>query len=151
VNCPYCSHTSTRVLDSRDAGGSIRRRRACEDCGKRFTTHERLEQSFLPQVVKKDGTRQTFDPEKLRFGFALACRKRPVSTEALELAAEQVVQKVLAESDREVHSTRLGELVLEALLELDRVAYLRFASVYQELASPEEFLEILNPLIGDRK
>jgi transcriptional repressor NrdR len=105
----------------------------------------------LPQVVKKDGTRQPFDREKLRFGFALACRKRPVSTEDLELAAENVVQKVVAESDREVHTTRLGELVLEALLELDRVAYLRFASVYQELATPEEFLEILNPLIGDQK
>ncbi len=150
MNCPYCHHPSTRVLDSRDAGGFIRRRRACEECERRFTTHERLEQR-LPQVVKKDGTRQPFDREKLRFGFALACRKRPVSTEDLELAAERVVQRVVAESDREVNTTRLGELVLEALLDLDRVAYLRFASVYQELATPEAFLEILNPLIGDRK
>ena len=150
MNCPYCNHDSTRVLDSRDAGNSIRRRRVCESCEKRFTTHERLEQR-LPQVVKKDGTRQAFDREKLRFGFMLACRKRPVETDALESAADRLVQKVVSESDREVSSERLGDLVLEALLDLDRVAYLRFASVYQELASPEEFLEILNPLIGDRK
>lgn len=150
MNCPFCSHDSTRVLDSRDAGSSIRRRRVCESCGKRFTTHERLEQR-LPQVVKKDGNRQAFDREKLRFGLLLACRKRPVETDALELAADKLVQKVISESDREVSSERLGDLVLEALLELDRVAYLRFASVYLELASPEEFLEILNPLIGDRK
>jgi len=135
------------VVDSRLAGDAIRRRRACDGCGRRFTTHERIERR-MPAVVKKSGAREAFNRDKVYAGLALACRKRPVPERALEAAADDVERRVLATGEREVKARQVGALVLDALLGLDRVAYLRFASVYQEFASPEEFLDILQPLLG---
>ncbi len=144
--CPFCSHTSSKVIDSRDTGPSIRRRRECEGCGERYSTQETIERK-LPQVVKKDGERQAFDEQKLLKGLYLACRKRPVTRTRIEGAVENIVQELSGRPGKEIDSTAVGALVLSELLELDRVAYLRFASVYQELASPEEFLELLQPLL----
>ena len=136
------------MVDSRVAGDSIRRRRECEQCGRRFTTHERVEWR-MPQVIKKSGAREPFDRAKLLGGFRLACRKRPVSPDSIEAAADSIEARVRGGGEREIRSVRIGELVLAHLLAMDRVAYLRFASVYQEFATPEEFLELLNPLLGD--
>ena len=146
MNCPFCQHLVSRVVDSRVAGDAIRRRRACDGCGRRFTTHERIERR-MPVVVKKSGAREAFERDKVYAGLSLACRKRPVPERALEVAADSVEHQVLALGEREVPARQVGALVLEELLSLDRVAYLRFASVYQEFASPEEFLEILQPLL----
>ncbi|MCB9741279.1 MAG: transcriptional repressor NrdR [Alphaproteobacteria bacterium] len=146
--CPYCEHDGSKVVDSRTLGESIRRRRECEGCARRFTTHERIERR-LPAVVKKSGVREAFDRDKLRQGLDVACRKRAVSSERLDQAAALIERRVLHEAEKgEIASVRLGALVLEELLLIDRVAYLRFASVYQELASPEQFLELLQPLLG---
>ncbi|MEC7239993.1 MAG: transcriptional regulator NrdR [Myxococcota bacterium] len=148
MNCPFCKHTSTRVLDSRDAGNSIRRRRVCDACGRRFTTHERVE-FRMPQVVKKDGQRVPFSREKVRSGFDLACRKRPVTVVAVEAAVDRLIQRVQALGEREIASRAVGRMVLDELRDLDNVAYLRFASVYQETASLEDFMKLLKPLIGE--
>ena len=145
--CPACQHAESKVIDSRDLGDTIRRRRECESCGRRFTTHERLELR-MPQVVKKTGVREAFDEDKVRAGLRVACRKRPVAQEEVEAALARIERRVFAEGDKgEISSRRIGELALEELLALDRIAYLRFASVYQELASPEAFLALLQPLL----
>ena len=148
MNCPYCQHPINRVLDSRDAGNSIRRRRVCDACGKRFTTHERIE-FRMPQVVKKDGKRVPFSREKVLSGLELACRKRPVTPVALEAAVDRIVHKVQSSGEREIPSRDVGRMVLDELRHLDNVAYLRFASVYQETASLEDFMRLLKPLIGE--
>ena len=148
MNCPFCKHSNTRVLDSRDAGNSIRRRRECDSCGRRFTTHERVE-FRMPQVVKKDGQRVPFSREKVRSGFELACRKRPVTVVAIEAALDRLIQRVQALGEREIASRAVGRMVLDELRDLDNVAYLRFASVYQETASLEDFMKLLKPLIGE--
>jgi transcriptional repressor NrdR len=144
--CPDCQHTETKVLDSRASGGGIRRRRQCLRCERRFTTHERIERK-LPLVVKKDGTRAPFDQDKLMAGFRLACRKRPVSAAALEAACAEVEANAMTHANAgEVHSADLGKLVLAKLHKLDTVAYVRFASVYMEVDSADDFLEILRPI-----
>lgn len=148
MNCPFCKHSSSRVLDSRDAGGSIRRRRICDDCERRFTTHERIE-FRMPQVVKKDGQRVPFNREKILSGFEVALRKRPVTPVAIEASVDRIVQRVQSLGEREIHSRELGKFVLDELRGLDNVAYLRFASVYQETASLEDFMRLLKPLIGE--
>lgn len=149
--CPRCRFVGSRVVDSRDMGGFIRRRRECERCGERFSTSERVELR-MPQVVKKSGVREAFDHDKLRGSLQVACRKRPVSGEALEECINRIEQKVREDAERgEIASQRVGALVLDELLALDRVAYLRFASVYQELASPEAFLVLLRPLLGEAR
>ena len=145
--CPFCQHPQSKVVDSRVTGDAIRRRRECEGCEKRYTTHERVEWR-MPQVVKKSGGRQAFDRAKVRGGFQLACRKRPVSPDAIELAIDAIEARVRRSAEREIPSITIGAMVLEELLKLDRVAYLRFASVYQEFATPEEFLELLQPLLS---
>ena len=150
MNCPFCKHASTRVLDSRDAGNSIRRRRTCDACERRFTTHERVE-FRMPQVVKKDGQRVPFNRDKVHSGFDLACRKRPVTGVAIEAAVDRIVQKVQALGEREIPSREVGRFVLNELQDLDNVAYLRFASVYQETASLEDFMRLLKPLIGEER
>lgn len=150
MNCPYCKASASKVVDSRDAGNSVRRRRTCESCGERFTTHERVEQRF-PFVAKKGGRRQPFERSRVLSGLELACRKRPVDTESLEEATERISQKVMSLGGGDIDSKVIGEFVLEELLKLDRVAYLRFASVYQETASPEEFMALLKPLIAEGK
>ena len=140
MRCPVCQHEDTRVVDSResDGGDSIRRRRSCQACNHRFSTLERVEQK-LPWIVKKDGRREAFDRDKVLRGLALACRKRPVTPEALELAVGRVEQALVDLRENEVPSTQLGGIVLAILREVDAVAWVRFASVYQAFDSPEQF------------
>ena len=131
MRCPYCSHDDTQVVETResDEGDVIRRRRRCLKCDKRFTTYERAEIA-LPAVAKKDGTRADFDAAKLRALMLLALRKRPVSMEQVDSALDRIQERLLASGAREVPSSRLGELVMRELKRIDKVAYVRFASVY---------------------
>jgi transcriptional repressor NrdR len=142
--CPFCSHPDQKVLDSRDAreGQSIRRRRECLECGRRFTTFETYERPRL-FVVKRDGTRQEFASEKVLNSMLLACGKRPVPVERLRNAASQIERDLFQEFEDEVPSTEVGERVMRALREIDTVAYVRFASVYQEFESLSDFNLIL--------
>lgn len=145
MRCPECQHDETRVVDSRTSGESIRRRRECARCGSRFTTHERVERR-LPWVVKKDGRREPFTHAKLLNGIALACRKRPLDAAAMDDLVRAVVSTFQGED--EVSSQQVGARVLELLRRVDDVAYVRFASVYREFATVEQFLEIVDPLRG---
>lgn len=147
MKCPFCESVEDRVLDSRPSqdGTAIRRRRECAHCGKRFTTYEYVEQMPL-MVVKRDGRREPYDRQKLLNGILLACRKRPVSRTDIEKLVDAVETKLTADSRVEVSSTELGELVLEQLLSIDPVAYVRFASVYRQFNSPEQFVEELKNL-----
>ena len=140
MHCPFCAHTETQVVDTRvaDDGGFVRRRRQCGHCAKRFTTYERPDVSF-PSIVKKDGRRVAFERAKLQGSLDLALRKRPVSTEQIDSAIERIEEKLLATGAREVPSARLGELVMRELKKLDKVAYVRFASVYRSFEDIDEF------------
>ena len=140
MRCPYCAHDETQVVETResDEGDVIRRRRRCLKCDKRFTTYERPEIA-LPAVVKKDGARVEFDPAKLRSSMMLALRKRPVSVEQVDAALERIQEKLLAGAAREVSSARLGELVMRELKRIDKVAYVRFASVYREFEDVDAY------------
>lgn len=142
--CPFCSHPDQKVLDSRDAreGQSIRRRRECLECGRRFTTFETYERPRL-FVVKRDGTRQEFNSEKILNSMLLACGKRPVPVERLRIAASQIERDLFQEFEDEVPSTEVGERVMRVLRAIDTVAYVRFASVYQEFESLSDFSLIL--------
>lgn len=144
--CPACQHAEIKVVDSRDAGEAIRRRRECEKCAHRFTTFERIEFK-LPEVVKKDGRRQAFNRDKLLAGLRLASRKRPVTEEQLDDACASV-ERELAKRPGTVTTAELGELALEELRLLDHVAYLRFASVYHDFRTPADFLDVLRPFLG---
>lgn len=143
--CPVCGCDDCRVVDTRASGDGIRRRRACQACGHRFTTFERVELR-LPLVVKGDGRREPFLRDKVLLGLRLACRKRPVSAEALEEAAARVEQAVMT-AGVEVSSVDIGRRVLDELKGLDKVAYLRFASVYLDVQSPSEFSALLEPWV----
>ncbi len=147
MRCPYCGHDETQVVETResDEGGVIRRRRRCLHCEKRFTTYERIEIA-LPAVVKKDGARVEFDPAKLRASMQLALRKRPVSMEQVDAAIERIQDKLLASGAREVPSTRLGELVMRELKRMDKVAYVRFASVYRSFEDVDEFRQLIRDI-----
>jgi transcriptional repressor NrdR len=147
MRCPYCSHEETQVVETResDEGGVIRRRRKCLKCDKRFTTYERPEIA-MPQVVKKDGTRAEYDPNKLRASMMLALRKRPVSLEQVDSALERIQDKLLASGAREVPSTRLGELVMRELKRIDKVAYVRFASVYRSFEDVDAFRQLIRDI-----
>ena len=147
MRCPFCGHPASRVIDSRASEASIRRRRECEACTRRFTTQERVELR-LPMVVKKDGRREPFDREKVRQGFRVACRKRPVTVDRIDREVDRVERALLECGEREVGSLEVGRLVQEALRVMDPVAYLRFASVYQELESPEALLELVRGVTG---
>ena len=149
MRCPYCNFPESKVLDSRptDESNSIRRRRECLSCGKRFTTYETVESVPLV-VVKKDGSRQAFDRNKILNGLVKACEKRPVSMEVLEKTVSEIEQKLLNSMDREVPSERVGELVMDALKEVDQVAYVRFASVYRQFKDIDSFMAELNKLLG---
>ncbi|MBU6484451.1 MAG: transcriptional regulator NrdR [Betaproteobacteria bacterium] len=144
MKCPFCGSDETQVIDSRvsDAGDSIRRRRRCTGCQKRFTTYETVELR-LPQVVKTNGNRADFDRNRLRVGFARALHKRPVPTEYVDAAIERIVQKVLSRGEREIASRQLGEMVMEELYKLDKVAYIRFASVYRSFQDASDFRDAL--------
>ena len=146
MNCPFCEHGETKVIDSRVAGsGAIRRQRECLLCGQRFTTFERVEEAPLV-VVKRDGSRQPFDRRKLLAGLTRACTKRPISTAQIERVAGDVESRLRNGVRDEVASSQIGEQVLEALRELDRVAYVRFASVYREFQDVDEFTRELERL-----
>jgi len=147
MRCPFCSHDETQVVETResDEGDVIRRRRRCLHCEKRFTTYERSEIT-LPAVVKKDGARVDFDPAKLRASMMLALRKRPVSVEQVDAALERIQEKLLASGAREVASTRLGELVMRELKRIDKVAYVRFASVYREFEDVDAFRQLIRDI-----
>ena len=147
MRCPFCSHQETQVAETResDEGDVVRRRRRCLACDKRFTTYERTEIA-LPAVVKKDGTRVDFDPAKLRASMALALRKRPVSVEQVDAAIERIQEKLLTSGARELPSARLGELVMRELKRIDKVAYVRFASVYRSFEDVDEFRQLIRDI-----
>ena len=151
MRCPFCSHPESKVIDSRPAeeGASIRRRRECLACHKRFTTYETME--CLPLVVvKKDGNRQTFDKTKLLNGMIRACEKRPVSYDTLEKIADEIEQELQNSLERETNTERIGELVMERLKKVDEVAYVRFASVYRQFKDINTFMSELNKLLEDK-
>ena len=147
MRCPYCSHHETQVVETResDEGDVARRRRRCLKCDKRFTTYERAEIA-LPAVVKKDGSRVEFDPSKLRASMLLALRKRPVSVEQVDAALDRIQEKLLASAARELPSARLGELVMRELKRIDKVAYVRFASVYRSFEDVDEFRQLIRDI-----
>lgn len=148
MRCPFCSNPNSKVVDSRPDkdGSSIRRRRECEVCGKRFTSHERVEE-ILPMVLKKDGRREQFDRLKLIAGIKKACEKRPVSVETIEKMVDRLETRLQEGQEREVPTTTIGELVMEELHEIDEVAYVRFASVYRSFKDINEFMEELQDLL----
>jgi len=148
MKCPYCKNDNDKVVDSRSAeeASVIRRRRECLECGRRYTTYERVEEIPL-RVVKKDGTRVPFDRSKILVGLHKACEKRPVSAEALEAVVQEIENEIYERSEKEVPSKVIGELVMKKLRQLDQVAYVRFASVYREFKDPTQFLEELRPML----
>ncbi|MRR06749.1 MAG: transcriptional repressor NrdR [Deltaproteobacteria bacterium] len=148
MKCPFCSHPASRVVDSRPekGGAAIRRRRECEVCGKRFTSHERVEE-ILPMVMKKDGRREAFDRLKLIAGIKKACEKRPVSVEDIEKMVDRLETRLQEGTDREVSTTTIGEWVMAELHEIDEVAYVRFASVYRSFKDINEFMSELQDLL----
>ena len=145
MKCPFCSHSETQVVETRVAedGSFIRRRRQCGACDKRFTTYERPEVNF-PAIVKKDGRRIEYERGKLLASFNLALRKRPVSTEQIDSAIERIEEKLLNLGQREVNSGRIGELVMRELKKLDKVAYIRYASVYRSFEDIDEFKTLVD-------
>ena len=144
---PFCSHDETHLVETResDEGDVVRRRRRCQSCDKRFTTYERAEIA-LPSVVKKDGTRADFDAAKIRASMILALRKRPVSVEQIDAALERIQEKLLNSGAKEVASARLGELVMRELKRIDKVAYVRFASVYRSFEDVDEFRQLIRDI-----
>ncbi len=147
MRCPYCGYEETVVKDSRAIMGGtvIRRRRECLRCGRRFTTYERVEEG-LPVVVKKDGRREQFNRDKILSGLKKACEKRPISIEVLENIVAEIEKELIEEGMREVDSKRIGEKVMKKLKKLDKVAYVRFASVYREFQDVGEFTEVISTL-----
>ena len=149
MKCPFCSHENTRVIDSRptDEGLAIRRRRECVNCGRRFTTYEKIETMQI-MVVKKDGSREAFDADKIRRGLIKACEKRPVAMHDVDALVRDVEQQIMNSLEQEVSSARIGEMVMERLRNLDEVAYVRFASVYRSFCDINTFMEELKTLLG---
>jgi transcriptional repressor NrdR len=148
MKCPYCGHLEDKVVDSRESkeGEVIRRRRECLGCGKRFTSYERIDQ--IPHmVVKKDGRREPFDREKVMAGLRKACEKRPIPTKTLETIVDRVEAMVQESPDREVPTGAVGEFLMERLRELDRVAFVRFASVYRDFKDVDQFMATLKGLL----
>lgn len=148
MKCPYCGNYNTRVIDSRpaDDGGSIRRRRECDVCGRRFTTYEKVE--TLPVVViKKDENRETYDRSKIVGGVLRACHKRPISASQVGELADEIEAVIFNKEIREISSREIGELVMEKLKQLDSVAYVRFASVYREFKDVNTFMDELKKIV----
>ncbi len=147
MKCPFCGSLDTQVIDSRvnEAGDAIRRRRRCTACDKRFTTWETAELR-LPQIVKTNGTREDFSGAKLREGFRRALHKRPVPTELVDAAVERIRQRMLTRGAREIPAREVGEMVMNELKQLDKVAYIRFASVYKSFEDPDDFRDMLQDL-----
>jgi len=148
MHCPFCGAADTKVIDSRLAneGVQVRRRRECAVCAERFTTYETAELS-LPRVIKSDGNRERFDEEKIRSGLIKALEKRPVESDKIDYVASQITKRLMAEGVREIPSSQLGEWVMDALRELDQVAYVRFASVYRSFQDVSAFQEEIERLV----
>ena len=151
MKCPYCNASDTKVIDSRPAedNSSIRRRRQCETCGKRFTTYEKLETMPL-MVIKKDRTRELYDRGKIEAGILHSCHKRPVSTQQINALIDEIETQIFNMEEKEVETTAIGELVMRKLQQLDEVAYVRFASVYREFKDVNTFMEELGKLLKNR-
>ena len=147
MRCPFCSHPDTHVAETResDEGDVIRRRRRCPACDKRFTTYERAELA-MPAVVKKDGSRSEFDRTKIRASMLLALRKRPVSIDQVDAALSRIEEKLLATAANEIPSSKIGEMVMRELKKLDKVAYVRFASVYRSFEGVDEFSRLIKDI-----
>lgn len=151
MKCPYCEHSESKVIDSRESrnGFRIRRRRECLSCTKRFTTYEKIEE--IPyMVVKKDGSRQPFDSQKLLRGLLKACEKRPVPVSKLEEIVEEIETKLQESPDKEMKASEIGQIVVKKLKRLDKVAYVRFASVYRDFKDVLEFKEELETLLKEK-
>jgi transcriptional repressor NrdR len=151
MRCPYCGHVESKVIDSRESkkGISIRRRRECEACRRRFTTYEKVEE--IPyMIVKKDGSRQMFDRQKLLKGLMKACEKRPIAIGKLEEIVEEIEAKLQERPDKEMKASEVGQQVMDRLRELDKVAYVRFASVYREFRDVQEFKNELETLLLEK-
>lgn len=148
MKCPYCNNPDTRVIDSRpaDDGTSIRRRRSCDTCGKRFTTYEKIETIPLI-IIKKDNNREQYSRRKIENGVLRACYKRPVSAEEIENTVDRIETKIFSLEEREIPSNVIGELVMDELKELDEVAYVRFASVYREFKDINTFMDELKKIL----
>ena len=151
MKCPFCSHENTRVIDSRPAedNNSIRRRRVCDECGKRFTTYEKIE--TIPLIVmKKDSNREAYDRSKIEAGVLRACHKRPVSAQQITTLVDEVENEIFNREEREISSGTIGELVMNKLKDLDAVAYVRFASVYREFKDVNTFMDELKSVLNDK-
>ena len=151
MRCPYCGYRESKVVDSRpaDEGASIRRRRECLSCEKRFTTYETVE--YLPMVViKKDGSRQSFDRSKVLRGIQRSCEKRPVSVAEMERMVTEIEQELQSALEREITTEQVGEMVMKRLKDVDEVAYVRFASVYRQFKDIDTFMHELNKLLADK-
>ena len=151
MRCQYCGSPDSRVVDSRpaDDGNSIRRRRVCANCGRRFTTYEKVETKQV-LVIKKDSSRELFDPQKVRSGIIAACHKRPVSASDIEKIVNSIEQLAYNSLQEEITTRQIGEMVMEALRKLDEVAYIRFASVYRSFTDIPTFMQELKSLVSDR-
>lgn len=149
MKCPFCSHENTRVIDSRPAedNNSIRRRRVCDECGKRFTTYEKIETIPLI-IIKKDNNRETYDRAKIEAGVLRACHKRPVSAQQISALVDEVETEVFNLEEREIPSQTIGEMVMNKLKNLDAVAYVRFASVYREFKDVNTFMDELKKVLN---
>lgn len=149
MKCPFCGYAESKVVDSRPAENNIRRRRECLSCEKRFTTYETVE-SLPVIVIKKDGSRESFDRSKVFNGMLRACEKRPVSVDTIEKMAVEIEQCLQNSLDREVHTDEIGELVMEKLKAVDEVAYVRFASVYRQFKDIDTFMQELTKILEER-
>jgi transcriptional repressor NrdR len=149
MKCPFCSHENTKVIDSRpaDDNNSIRRRRECEECGKRFTTYEKIE-SIPLIVIKKDNTRETYDRSKIEKGILRSCHKRPVSVSQIEQCVDDIENRIFNLELKEIKSSVIGEIVMEQLMELEEVAYVRFASVYREFKDVNTFMNEIEKILN---
>jgi len=149
MRCPFCGNTEDKVIDSRMSaeGDSIRRRRECLECGKRFTTYEYIEQAPL-MVIKRDGARQRFDRERIKNGIIKACEKRPVSMDKIEQIVDEIEREVQRKAEREIKSTDIGNYVMEKLYNIDEVSYVRFASVYRRFKDVSHFMKELEKFLG---
>ena len=148
MKCPFCSHENTRVIDSRPAeeNNSIRRRRACDECGKRFTTYEKIETIPLI-IIKKDNNRETYDRSKIEAGVLRACHKRPISANQINHLIDEVETEIFNMEEKEIPSAVIGELVMNKLKDLEAVAYVRFASVYREFKDVDSFMEEIKKIL----
>ena len=152
MRCPYCKKDNDKVIDTRPSedGSCIRRRRECLECAKRFTTHERLEEMPV-KVVKKNGRREPFDRSKILTGVNRAVEKRSISVDTVEELVQSIEREVLDSGEREISTSRIGEIVMQKLREMDEVAYVRFASVYREYQALDQFIEEIQTIIPSRK